>query len=245
MTTTTIPKLLFLHGFLQNGKVFSEKSSGIRKLLKKANIQCDYIDGPVSLEKKDLPFETDEERWKATVDAQMNKSWFYHSEISKELDLTDAINTVTSYIKENGPYDGIVGFSQGAALSTIITNKITELVPSHPEFKVSVIISGYSFTEADPEHEGQLRITERYRDSFTPKKDSKTKIIFIYGTSDQAVPAKRTQYLCNLFKESEGTVGADSERIKVFEHPGGHMVPNKKDIIRPVVEEIISALGSN
>lgn len=64
--TVQIPKLLFLHGFLQNGKVFSEKSSGIRKLLKKANVQCDYIDAPVLLEMKDLPFEMDDEKWQAT-----------------------------------------------------------------------------------------------------------------------------------------------------------------------------------
>lgn len=166
-------------------------------------------------------------------------AWFYHSEISHELDLSESIKYVSSYIKENGPYDGIVGFSQGAALSTIITNKITELVPGHPEFKVSVIISGYSFTEPDPEHKGELRITEKYKDAFTPMKDSKTKIIFIYGTSDQAVPAKRSQYLYNIFNKAQGE---GSDRVKFFEHPGGHMVPNKKDIIRPVVEEITSAL---
>ena len=137
------PKLLFLQGFLQNAKVFSEKSSGIRKLLKKANIQCDYLDAPVMLEKKDLPFVMDDEKWQATLDADVNRAWFYHSEISHELDLSEAIAYVVKYIKENGPYDGIVGFSQGAALSSILTNKITTLLPEHPEFKLSLIISGY------------------------------------------------------------------------------------------------------
>lgn len=236
--STTVPKLLFLHGFLQNGKVFSEKSSGIRKLLKKANIQCDYIDAPVMLEKKDLPFVMDDEKWQATLDADVNRAWFYHSEISHELDLTEAINTVVSHIKENGPYDGIVGFSQGAALSTILTNKITTLIPEHPEFKVSLIISGYSFTEPDPEHPGELRITEKFQDSFTPKKDTKTKLMFIYGEADQAVPCVRTKYLIDLYKK----VGVSDDDISVFTHPGGHMVPNKKDIIRPIVEKIDKTL---
>lgn len=237
---STVPKLLFLHGFLQNGKVFSEKSSGIRKLLKKANIQCDYIDGPVILEKKDLPFVMDDEKWQATLDAEVNKSWFYHSEISHELDLTESINSVVKYIKENGPYDGIVGFSQGAALSTIITNKITDLIPEHPEFKVSLVISGYSFTEADPKNAGELRITEKFREAFTPKIDSNTKLMFIYGEADNSVPGARTQYLIDLYKKA----GVPEERISVFTHPSGHMVPNKKDIIRPVVEQIQTALSS-
>ncbi|CCF60117.1 hypothetical protein KAFR_0J00490 [Kazachstania africana CBS 2517] len=235
-------KLLFLHGFLQNGKIFSEKSSGIRKLLKKASIQCDYIDGPVQLEKKDLPFEMDDERWQAVLDSQTNRSWFYHSEISKELDLTEAIQTVVNHIKENGPYDGIVGFSQGAALASIINNKITELIPSHPEFKTSVIISGYSFTEPDPENKSQLVIAEKFKDSFTPKADSKTKMIFIYGASDVAVPNVRSKYLKDIYSAAASSEEDPKERVKAFEHPGGHMVPNKKDFIRPVVEEITSAL---
>lgn len=236
--TSAAPRLLFLHGFLQNGKVFSEKSSGIRKLLKKSNVQCEYLDGPVELQPKDLPFEMDDEKWKATLDAQVNKAWFYHSSISSELDLSNAIKYVSEHIKENGPYDGIVGFSQGAALAAIITNKITELVPAHPEFKVSVLVSSYSFTEPDPAHEGQLRIAEKFQDDFTPRSDSKTKMIFIYGASDQAVPAVRAQYLANIYKKAL----ADPEQVKEFEHPGGHMIPNKKDIIRPVVEQINEAL---
>lgn len=238
--TATVPKLLFLQGFLQNAKVFSEKSSGIRKLLKKANVQCDYIDAPVILQKKDLPFEMDDEKWEATLEAQVNKAWFYHSEISKELDISEGIKTVVDHIKENGPYDGIVGFSQGAALSTVITNRITELIPDHPEFKISVIISGYSFTEPDPANEGQLRITEKFVKDFTPNKDSKTKLVFIYGESDQAVPCVRSKYLMDLYTKS----GFPADQLKAFPHPGGHMVPNKKDIIRPVVEEITSALAN-
>ncbi|CCH58814.1 hypothetical protein TBLA_0A10360 [Henningerozyma blattae CBS 6284] len=242
MTGIAAPRLLFLHGFLQNGKVFSEKSSGIRKLLKKQNIQADYIDAPVILDRKDLPFEMDDEKWEATKEAQVNKAWFYHSEISKELDLSQSIKYVTEHIKENGPYDGIVGFSQGAALTTIITNKITELVPSHPPFKVSLIISGYSFTEPDPAHEGNLRITEKFVDGFTPAKDAETKMLFIYGNGDNAVPAVRSKYLLNIYKNAYGPENS-VDLVKAFEHPGGHMVPNKKDIIRPVVEEISSALG--
>lgn len=235
---TQTPKLLFLHGFLQNGKVFSEKSSGIRKLLKKANVQCDYIDAPVMLAKNDLPFEMDDDKWEATVDAQLNRAWFYHSDISSELDITQGLNTVVEHIKANGPYDGIVGFSQGAALSTIITNRITELVPEHPEFKISVIISGYSFTEPVEPNSETLQITAKYKESFQPKTDSNTRIVLIYGASDMAVPNVRSKYLQKIYQDAF----KDATQVQAFEHPGGHMVPNKKDIIRPVVEAITEVL---
>ncbi|KAH3899017.1 probable Family of serine hydrolases 1 [Saccharomycodes ludwigii] len=235
--TTAGPKLLCLHGFLQNAKVFSEKSSGIRKLLKKAGIQTDYIDGPVVLERKDLPFEMDDDKWQACLDANVNRAWFSHSEISKELDLSDSIKYVSEYIAKNGPYDGIIAFSQGAALATIITNQITTLVPTQPQFKVSVIISGYSFTEPDPEHPGQLRITEKFVKSFTPNPERTTKMLFIYGSSDQAVPCQRSKYLYNIYENSNV-----KDNLKAFEHDGGHMVPNKKGFLRPIVEEISEAL---
>lgn len=237
-TATAAPKLLFLQGFLQNGKVFSKKSSGIRKLLKKSNVQCDYMDAPVILEKKDLPFEMDDAKWQETLNAGVNRAWFYHSDISSELDLSPAIEAVTKYIKDNGPYDGIVGFSQGAALASIITNKITELVPSHPQFKVSLLIAAYSFTEPDPENEGQLRISQKFQDSFKPMDDRTTKMLFVYGTADMAVPCERAKYLYNIY-----TKGQELDDCKAYEHPGGHMVPNKKDIIRPIVEEINTSLG--
>lgn len=229
---STATKVLCLHGFLQNGKVFSEKSSGIRKLLKKSNIQLDYIDGPSILEKKDLPFEIDDAKWQEILDQSLNKAWFYHDDVSKNLDLTEAIKTVVNHVKENGPYDGIFGFSQGAAVTAIITNTIKQLIPDHPYFKFSITFSGYSFTEPKPDGEG-LQITEKFQNDFTVPEDLTTKTIFVYGSNDQAVPGVRSKYLSELYPESIR---------KVFEHDGGHFVPNKKDFLKPVVEEITDSL---
>jgi len=233
MSTT---KVLCLHGFLQNGKVFSEKSSGIRKLLKKSNIQLDYIDGPVILEQKDLPFQIDSDKWQEILDASLNKAWFYHDDISKNLDLTEAIKTVVQYIKENGPYDGIMGFSQGAAVTSIITNTIKKLIPEHDWFKFSITFSGYSFTEPKPNTEGldnsQLQITEKFQNDFIVPEGLPTKCIFVYGKNDNAVPGIRSKYLADLYPD---------EIKSVFEHDGGHMVPNKKDFLKPIVDEINEA----
>lgn len=231
-------KILCLHGFLQNGKVFSEKSSGLRKLLKKANVHLEYIDGPVVLEKKDLPFEVEDDKWAEIVDAGVNRAWFYHDSVSKNLDLTEAISTVVKHIKENGPYDGILGFSQGAAVSTIISNTVqsqSELKGIQDYFKVAIEVSGYSFTEPKPDSEDSLQITEKFVDAFTvPTEHSySTTNIFIYGSNDNSVPGVRSQFLAAMYPEDKKTI---------FEHDGGHFVPNKKDFLRPVVAEIEKAL---
>lgn len=236
MSTSAPKKILCLHGFLQNAKMFSEKSSGIRKLLKKENIQLDYLDGPTNLTKVDLPFVIDDEKWGAIEEQQTNKAWFYHFDESHKIDIQPALNLVKKYIEENGPYDGIMGFSQGAALAAILVNKIKELVPSHPFFKVCILFSGYSFTEKNDA--GELVITEKYVDSYKkPQNDEAmtTEILSIHGSSDNAVPGERTVYLDELL---QGT----GNSVKSSVHEGGHVVVNKKDFLRPLVEDIKKAL---
>ncbi|KAH3676232.1 hypothetical protein WICPIJ_009192 [Wickerhamomyces pijperi] len=230
MSAAAAPKLLCLHGFLQNAKIFSEKSSGLRKLLKKANIQLDYIDGPVTLEKADLPFEVDDDKWKEIVDTQINKAWFYHFDEPEKLNIDAALETVFTHIKENGPYDGIIGFSQGAAISTIVANLIAEKMPEHGPFKLALHVSGYCFTDRDADRK-ELGINSKFTKEFTVPEDFSTKTLIIYGENDNSVPSFRSQYLSNLFANKTE-----------FKHDGGHFVPNKKDFLKGVVEEIEAAV---
>jgi dihydrofolate reductase len=234
-------KVLCLHGFLQSGKVFSEKSSGLRKLLKKSGLQLDYIDGPITLTQKDLPFEVDDEKWNEIVNADINKAWFYHDSISKNLNIEKALSTISKHIEDNGPYIGIIGFSQGAAMSVIVSNIIKSKY-GKDYFKFAVHIAGYTFTEPrdlENPNPDDLVITSQYVDHFTPPLDDpeyKTENIIIYGENDNSVPGKRTEYLANLYPEV----------LKmVYKHDGGHFVPNKKDFLRPLVEEIEKALISH
>ncbi|CAI8506744.1 unnamed protein product [Hanseniaspora opuntiae] len=207
MSTAAPKKILCLHGFLQNAKMFSEKSSGIRKLLKKENIQLDYLDGPITLAQKDLPFVIDDEKWEAIVEQGTNKAWFYHFDESHKIDIQPALDLVQKYITENGPYDGILGFSQGAGLSSVLVNKIKELCPDHPYFKICVLFS-------DP-------VT--------------TEIISVHGSSDNAVPGVRSEFLNKIMTEN-------GHSVKSLVHEGGHVVVNKKDFLRPIVEDIKKAL---
>lgn len=222
----TPAKVLCLHGFLQNGKIFSEKSSGIRKALKKINISTIYLDGPTNLLKSDLPFEIDDEKWKEYTDISMNKSWWYHVE---DLNIEDALKTVKEHIEKEGPYDGVLGFSQGGALAAILTNKIKELVPEHPYFKFSILISAYPFTTT----ELGTTLKEKQADYFKVPEDLTTKTLFIYGSADNHVPASRSILLSSYYPEA---------LVKSIEHDGGHFVPNKKPLIKQVVEFVEDAL---
>lgn len=247
-----------LPGYLQSGKVFAEKSSGIRKILtKKYDCQLDYIDPPVLIpNKEELPFvlSADEEeankKFSGLVDLNVNRCWWSHkSNPCRYEHFDEALAYVVNYIKENGPYDGIIGFSQGAAMAAIVANSIGELLPSHGNFKVAVIISGFAFVEPkNPEDDREKlnsEITEvleyikkvtpvpGYEKYFQPPKDSFTSVVLIYGANDAAVPTIRSRHLESLY---------DPKILKSFVHDGGHLVPNKKQFLAPVIDQIEAAL---
>lgn len=253
-------KFVCLPGYLQSGKVFAEKSSGIRKILtKKYNCQLDYIDPPILIpNKEELPFTLSEDeneantKFSGLVDLNVNRCWWSHKSTPCRYEHFDeALSYVVDYIKENGPYDGIIGFSQGAAMAAIVANNINKLLPSHENFKVAVIISGFAFVEPkNPEDDREklnteitdvLTYTENvnlvpgYEKYFQAPTDFDTSIILIYGSNDFAVPNVRSRHLESLYAPAV---------LNTFVHDGGHLVPNKKQFLNPVVEQIESSLES-
>lgn len=231
-------------GFMQSGKVFAEKSSGIRKILtKKQNLQLDYLDPPTIIPKKeDLPFslgneEEAEEKWKSVVDRNMNRCWWIARGPGDYEGFPTAFQYVLDYVKENGPYDGIIGFSQGAAMASIVLNELLKT----QDMKIALFISGFVFTQpinlevemSDLDHlikditdyTTKVEIKPAFQRYFTVPDPLSCKVISVYGSEDVAVPAIRSKYLLTLYPS-----------LTEFEHDGGHLVPNKKQFLSPIVE---------
>lgn len=249
-----MPKLLCLPGFLQSGTVFAEKSSGIRKILtKKLNFELDYIDPPKQLlHKGKLPFalspdpEQEDKIWDLIVEKNCNRCWWTKETGSDYEGFDSALSYVVDHIREHGPYDGILGFSQGAAMSAVISNYIEQLLPGHGPFKVAVLFSPFAFTcpkNADDDmgrlntdiedlatFSALVKLFPGYEKYFTLS-SSNTKTVLIYGSEDAVVPPIRSEYL--------GSLCANVELVK---HDGGHYVPNKKLFLNPIVESIKKAV---
>ncbi|RTG86389.1 uncharacterized protein DC041_0005487 [Schistosoma bovis] len=90
-------KVLCLHGYRQNSDVFREKTGGLRKSLKKF-CEFKFISAPNVIECSSNAQES------STYDAGFRES----------------ILAVKKYIKEEGPFDGMLGFSQGAAFLLLL-----------------------------------------------------------------------------------------------------------------------------
>lgn len=115
--------------------------------------------------------------------------------------MDECIAYLCEYITKNGPFDGLLGFSQGATLSGLLLGYQAQgkLLKDHPPFKLFVSISGTKFRDSG--------ITE-----IANKDPIKTKSVHFIGAKDHLkVPA-----------EEFATAFVDP---LVIRHPGGHLVP--------------------
>ncbi|CAI5758330.1 unnamed protein product [Candida verbasci] len=244
-------KILCLPGYLQNGSTLAVKSSGLRKILtKKLGYQLDFIDPLHTIKsRKEFSFplaSTEEESdkvWDSIVEKGNNRRWFDHEAPGINHGLDASIEYLVNHIKENGPYDCIIGFSQGSAMAIMITNSIRRLLPNHPDFKISLFISCFCLTEpktsdhSDDNRErineledvdqfkNEVKLSENVVKYTIPPSDLKTQILIVYGKEDNIVPPVRSKYVGNYYKDPI-----------YFEHESGHLIPNKKDFLQPIVK---------
>ncbi|CAH6718397.1 family of serine hydrolases 1 [[Candida] jaroonii] len=242
-------KFLVLPGYLQSGKILAEKGSTFRKLMTKLNHQLDYIDPPVIIEKyQDLVFslgDSEEEcnaKWQKIVESNANRCWFQHSDTNGYVKFDESYNYLVKYLKENGPYDGIIGFSQGSGIMLTIMN--------NPDFnfKLCMSFSGFCFTVPADEKDDRININYQIEDpeeynrrniinkEYTQyyKNKPTTKLFNIFGDSDMVVPKVRSTFVNSIYPNVEN-----------FEFEGGHMMPNKKPFLRPLIERIQEVLESS
>lgn len=232
-------KFIVLPGYLQGGKTFAEKSSAIRKLLTKSNHELDYVDPPKVLASyKDLEFKLGEsdqesqEKWDQIVEKNNNRCWWRHSEENPYEGFKELYEHMVNYIEKNGPYDGIIGFSQGAAMLLVLLLKF--------DFKLCMTFSGFCFTVPKSGEDGTtmnytIEDLEVYQDKVKLREDyadyfrGNTRILNIFGNNDMIVPNIRSKYVSKVF-----------DNVENFEFEGGHMMPSKKPFLRPIVDIVNS-----
>lgn len=117
-----ILQILCLHGYRQNGKSFKDKTGSLRKLLKK-HAELVYINAPHLIPIANDANETSEEQraWYFSTEALTFNS---HDQTDYSWGLEESVKMIGQAFQEQGPFDGILGFSQGAALASILCHKL-------------------------------------------------------------------------------------------------------------------------
>ena len=151
-----------------------------------------------------------------------------------------SLDYLTSQIDALGPFDAVLGFSQGAAMATLLTahylsrsppsslSSFDSLVP----YKVCILVAGF-----DPETPETL---EMLLDGGWASVEGALDVpsVHVVGTTDTLVNDFESQKLMQRF--------ASSGRVR-FEHDGGHEFPSRvecRQLYRDLAEHVLSITGS-
>jgi hypothetical protein len=246
-------KILFLHGYTQSGPLFHAKTRALLKHLQKLfpthDIAPFYPTGPLHLDPRDIPgyaprpSETAGEGGKPENDNEKEKEkdeaygWWRRDDTADPplyAGIEDGLATIARTLRDDGPFDGAIGFSQGAALAAMIASLLEGGrrrdafgffagdggMPfpasfdglSHPPLKFVLCYSG--FRAPGP----------RYR-AFYERPAIQAPILHVLGSLDAVVDHGRSGALvdaCEGEPEKEG---------RVVWHPGGHFLPSQRPFL--------------
>ncbi|KAI6115993.1 serine hydrolase FSH [Pisolithus sp. B1] len=214
-------KILMLHGFAQNGDIFSKRLGALRKAMGEG-IELVFIDGPIILHGVDLGGGPSDlslnsldaaEAIAASSDPALTPRawWRANPERTRAQGLEESLVALRDVLQRDR-FDGVFGFSQGAAMAALLAALLEKphvyepfLVDGkapHPRFQFCVAVSG--FRVSDPISD---RILE---DSY------ETPTLHVIGKTDVIVVEERSKGLLKV-----------SANARVEVHDGGHFVPSQ------------------
>lgn len=234
-------KVLMLHGYTQSGPLFHAKTKALEKVLRKAfpGIALSYPTGPLKLKANDVPgFDMAQvEDESSEIEAY---GWWRKSNVSdppEYVGIEEGFTVVADTLKSEGPFDGVVGFSQGAAMAAMVASllegetrkgafraaqarlKLAVSYPAsfanldHPPLKFCVSYAGFRAPG------------DRYTALYEPS--IRTPMCHFIGSLDTVVEEARTDSLIDA--------AGGPQKTTVVVHPGGHFVPNNRQYLDTVV----------
>ncbi|KAL4942224.1 hypothetical protein BDV06DRAFT_166833 [Aspergillus oleicola] len=259
MATRPPLKLLMLHGYTQSGPLFHAKSRALIKHITKAfplhEIAAIYPTGPLRLNPSDIPgYEpsADQQNEDTEIEAY---GWYRRSNTAEPplyVGLEDGLDSIAKVLGEEGPFDGVIGFSQGAAMAAMVVSLLegngrreafAKFAPSssssdgvkgftyptsfaklnHPAMKFALCYSGFRSPG------------DRYR-AFYESPAIQTPILHVLGSLDAVVEEGRSRALV------DACVGDPEGEGKIVWHPGGHFLPSQRPYLDAAVRFITECL---
>ncbi|CAG9535705.1 unnamed protein product [Cercopithifilaria johnstoni] len=205
MESTPKLKILCLHGYQQNATVFRSKSGSFRRPMKK---YADFVfmNAPHEVEWEHASETESDAACVAPADC---RGWWYVSQrfhtrkVKDHEGFEESVQAVVDFARKEGPFDGLLGFSQGATLAFLLS-ALKRKEDVNIDFRFLILISG--FPSRNLEHQKLNEMAQ-----------SNLPCLHVYGEADKVVSHELSAKLVELF---------DKDMIVVVEHPGGHMMPN-------------------
>lgn len=205
-------KILCLHGFAQSPEEFRSKSVQIQRAL--PDVDFVFPQAAIAL----VTYDGDlQDRSRKSVHSASKFSWNHLSEdmSSNLINLEALLSHLTPILERQGPFDGIMGFSQGAAAASALASLLEkpESTIKHSAFKFAILFCGARPSAAAFDH--------IYREIMTPS-------MHLIGKNDVMVPFERSIQLAESFNSST-----------LIHHPGNHFVPQGQRFTTKIVDFIV------
>ncbi|KAL6233591.1 hypothetical protein BDW75DRAFT_214821 [Aspergillus navahoensis] len=269
-------KILMLHGYTQSGPLFHAKSRALIKHITKAfplhEISAVYPTGPLRLNPADIPGYTPTEGSSSGGDGDAKDAeieaygWYRRSNTAEPplyVGLEDGLDAIAKVLSEDGPFDGVIGFSQGAAMAAMVVSLLegekrreafarfassssTSSSSSSSSSSSGTVVERFpypaSFAKLDHPamkfalcYSGFRSPGDRYK-AFYESPPIQTPILHVLGSLDAVVDEGRSWSLV------EACVGDPEREGKVVWHPGGHFLPSQRPYLDAAVRFIRECL---
>jgi len=194
-------RLLFLHGFQQSPSVIQEETGFLPDFLQK------LLEEKVDIEYPTAPFPS-------TPRANRDPTYSWWPEDAGN-DYTRTFAHLGKILESNGPYDGVIGFSQGASVASLTAalleqpqdSRPAEFSTMHAPFKFVVSFSGY--------REEDARVQQYY------ERRIRTPVLHFINSTDPIVTEDRCLRLVDSCYDTDG-------RVVIYSGSGNHRVPATK-----------------
>lgn len=193
--------ILFLHGFRQNSNKLKKR---VNKLIRTLKLECNahikFLNGTHPyIPKGEIASQMSSTLGQDTLNPIESQRVWFNSDDSAEVyyGLEQSIDHVLSEAKIHGPFDGIIGFGQGAVLASIV-------VKNHPLlFRYLINISAF-----EPR-------SLKHKNLFSPEQPFDFASMHIYGKNDNLITPSRSEKFSKCFKQPF-----------IAEHTAGHFAPD-------------------
>uniref|UniRef100_A0A3B4UW50 Esterase OVCA2 n=1 Tax=Seriola dumerili TaxID=41447 RepID=A0A3B4UW50_SERDU len=135
--------------------------------------------------------------WFSDVQA---RSFSAQQQCEESLGIEESVSFVREALKAQGPFDGILGFSQGAAFVAMLCSLQEQKLEPEFNFRFAILVAG--FPSACKEHQ------KFYNTSL------QIPSLHVFGLEDRVIPDNMSRELLPSFQDPQ-----------VLTHPGGHFVP--------------------
>jgi len=195
-------KILFLHGKGENRSMFAQRVARIESALGDSRpVECEYLSAPILIEGKDK-FAW----WKLP----RNERSFTATEY---IGIENSFELIESTWKSKGPFDCIVGHSQGAILTSILLARA--LVEDYPIKPEKAILMGAAWPQPFDKLVSSIAVLKLDKVPYCPR------TLHVFALNDKVNPAEMALKIKNL-------LGHQAEALI---HENGHDIPMDEDCL--------------